>query len=87
MLAAYFVADGEAPAIDELREFLRSALPAYMVPAFLRQRWGDAADARNAKVDRRAVQRRSHKSADTDRAHAPRAPTSRRRSARSGNNS
>ena len=71
MLAAYFVADGEAPAIEELREFLRNALPAYMVPAFFVE-MGEMPLTPNAKVDRRALPAPSRKSADGDRVQAPR---------------
>ncbi len=53
-LAAYLVADGESPSLQEIRGFLATRLPAYMVPASF-----VTLDAfpltENGKVDRRAL--------------------------------
>ena len=70
MLAAYFVAHGEAPAPEELRGFLRNALPAYMVPSFFIE-MGEMPLMPNAKVDRRALPAPARRASDEDRVQAP----------------
>src|SRR5262249_28894676 len=53
-LAAYVVAAGEAPEVDELRGFLLERLPGYMVPAAFVLLAALPLSA-NGKVDRRAL--------------------------------
>ncbi|MCP4658066.1 MAG: amino acid adenylation domain-containing protein, partial [bacterium] len=76
-LVAYVVAAGELrPAERELREFLKKALPDYMVPAFLG--FLDALPLTpNGKVDRTALDRRALPALDALRADfvAPADPT------------
>jgi amino acid adenylation domain-containing protein len=55
-LAAYYVVQGAEPSVDELRRYLRSKLPDYMVPAHLEKL--DAMPlSPNGKVDRRRLPR------------------------------
>jgi amino acid adenylation domain-containing protein len=73
-LVAYIVADGDAPTASELRRFLQSSLPDYMVPsAFV------ILDAMpltpNRKVDRRALPAPDYSAPETSEgARAPESP-------------
>jgi amino acid adenylation domain-containing protein len=71
-LAAYLVAAGTAPAIGELRDFLRRSLPDYMVPASFLALPALPLTA-NGKVDRRALPHPASRQPEERRHHvAPR---------------
>jgi amino acid adenylation domain-containing protein len=72
-LVAYFVSEGEAPRLDDLRAHLAAKLPAYMVP------WAFVALPKmplmaNGKIDRRALPAPDLGSDDARAAIAPRGP-------------